>query len=171
MSDRGSWSCIQHRHIPRRGSDYYVPSRPGRIVLQVSRDQPCACRLCQGEKTRIIRIWQWMRPQSFIGEAQCAFNQELQPRRRKVKLREFGILRDSPVFRDDGRAHRDLDGRLLNDIPNDLGRKALWLNPRRHNHIRVENDQSHRELLRFDFCCLCLRISPSISSSETWSNS
>ena len=47
----GSWRFIQHRHILRRGSDKYAPSRPGRIVLQVSGDHPCACGLCQRENT------------------------------------------------------------------------------------------------------------------------
>ena len=46
----GSWRFIQHRHILRRGSDKYAPSRPGRIVLKISGDHPCACRSLPGRE-------------------------------------------------------------------------------------------------------------------------
>jgi hypothetical protein len=160
---------IQRRHILRGRTHNHIPSRPSRIMLEIAGDQPCACGLCHREKASIIRVGQGMRPGCSIREPQCAFNQKLQPRWRKVILRKLRILRDSPVFRDDAGTHGYLD-RLSNGALYNPGRKTLWLDSRRYDDIGVEYDQSHLALLRFDFRYLTFRISSSISSSETLSN-
>lgn len=112
-------------------------------VLQVSGDQPAARGMGQGEERQVFGGWPCIRPRFRLRQAQAAFDQKLQPKRRKSVAAKLGPLNNFLIFLNNSGSGDDLYLPLQYPIRDQHGRCPTRRNARGDNHAGIENDQFH----------------------------